>query len=161
MRLTATISRHRKLRRQTSKHNSGVGMGGHFAPYAVQYVTKTVLQCDTDRIALLFYADRTTESTLSDAKRAETAEKTQKIRGTPMFLTYRFTMQQNTILPNGNEAFRFTAARHFLCIAPFSAVGDEDSGRLPVLFFHNIYRCYFLHRFIDFLPCTRAENMVK
>ena len=78
-----------------------------------------------------------------------------------MFLTYRFTMQQNTILPNGNEAFRFTAAKHFLCIAPFSAVGDEDSGRLPVLFFRNIYRCYFLHRFIHFLPCTRAENMVK
>ena len=92
MRLTATISRHRKLRRQTSKHNSGVGMGGHFAPYAVQYVTKTVLQCDTDRIALLFYADHTTESMLSNTKRAETAEKTQKIRETPMFLTYRFTM---------------------------------------------------------------------
>ena len=130
-------------------------------PCGVPYVTKTVLQCDTDRIALLFYADRTTESVLSDTKRAENAEKTQKIRGTPMFLTYRFTMQQNIILPNGNEAFRFTATRHFLCIAPFSAVGDENSGRLPVLFFHNSRRDDFLHRFIDFLPCTRAENMVK
>ena len=88
-------------------------------PCGMPYVTKTVLQCDTDRIALLFYADCTTESTLSDIKRAETAEKTQKIRGTPMFLMYRFTMQQNTILPNGNEAFRFTAARHFLFIALF------------------------------------------
>lgn len=156
MRLTATISRHRKLRRQTSKHNSGVGMGGHFAPYAVRRAIR-----DKDRIALLFYADRTTESVLSDTKRAENAEKTQKIRETPMFLTYRFTMQQNTILPNGNETFRFTAARHSLCIALFSAVGDEDSGRLPVLFFHNSRRDYFLHRFIDFLPCTRAENMVK
>lgn len=139
-------------------------MGGHLVchkPCGAQYVTKTVLQCDTDRIALLFYADRTTESILSDTKRAETAEKTQKIRGTPMFLTYRFTMQQNTTPPNGNETFRFAATRHFLCIAPFSAVGDEDSGRLPVLFFPNIYRCYFLHRFIDFLPCTRADNMVK
>ena len=138
-------------------------MGGHFAPYAVQRAIR-----DKDRTAVryrpyrtVFYADRTTESVLSDTKRTETAEKTQKIRETPMFLTYRFTMQQNTILPNGNETFRFTAARHFLCIAPFSAVGDEDSGRLPVLFFHNSRRDDFLHRFIDFLPCTRAENMVK
>lgn len=96
-------------------------MGGHFAPYAVQRAIrdKDRTAVRTDRIALLFYADRTTESALSDTKRAENAEKTQKIRETPMFSTYRFTMQQNTILPNGNETFRFTAARHFLLYRAF------------------------------------------
>ena len=146
-------------------------MGGHLVchkPCGAQYLTKTEQQCDTDRIALLFYADYVMESALYKSKCKEIAEKSKKTKRKPeenrkalMLSTYRFTMQQNTILPNENETFRFTATRHFLCIAPFSAVGDEDCGRLPVLFFPNIYRCYFLHRFIDFLPCTRTDNMVK
>ena len=104
-------------------------MGGHLVchkPCGAQYLTKTEQQCDTDRIALLFYADYVMESTLYQSKCKEIAEKSKKTRRKPeenrkalMLSTYRFTIQQNTILPNGNETFRFTATRHFLCIALF------------------------------------------
>ena len=102
-------------------------MGGHLAchkPCGAQYLTKTEQQCDTDRIALLFYADCVMGSTLSQSKCKEIAEKSKKARRKPeenrkalMFSTYCFTIQQNKIPLNGNETFRIVTAGNFLCTA--------------------------------------------
>lgn len=61
-------------------------MGGHLVchkPCGAQYLTKTEQQCDTDRIALLFYADYVKESTLYQSKCKEIAEKSKKARRKP------------------------------------------------------------------------------
>ena len=61
-------------------------MGGHLVchkPCGAQYLTKTEQQCDTDRIALLFYADYVMESTLYQSKCKEIAEKSKKTRRKP------------------------------------------------------------------------------